>query len=129
MSIEIKLKGWKGVAALVVIAAVVGFRLLSQERTLQTEAVEAIKTELAADYARQLLPEIQDAAQMPDADSAGIDQLVEKISTENIEIVSISARGRGDDVVVQVEIEVNGQDPPDGKRTRYFKMRHSMGIG
>jgi hypothetical protein len=129
MSTQIKLTGWKAVAVIVVIAAVIGFRMLTQSRTLQTEAVAAVKTELAADYARQLLPELQEATQAPDADSDGIERMVGTISVDNIEIVSISARGRGDDVVVRVEIEVQGQDPPDGERTRYFEMRHSSLTG
>jgi hypothetical protein len=96
---------------------------------LQTEAIAAIKTELAAEYTRQLLPELQEATQTPDATSDGIVRIVDKISADNIEIVSISARGRGDDVVVRVEIEVQGQDPPDGERTRYYKMRYSSLLG
>lgn len=129
MSTQIKLTGWKAVIVLVIVGTVVGFRMLSQSRTLETEAVAAIKTELAADYARQLLPELQEAAQTPNESAGEIDQLVMNVSAENIDIVSISARGRGEDVVVQVEIEVDGRNPPDGKRTRYYRMRHSTGIG
>ncbi|NIR45530.1 MAG: hypothetical protein GWN99_04060, partial [Gemmatimonadetes bacterium] len=42
-----------------------------------------------------------------------------------IEFTSISARGRGDDIVVKVEVQVAGEEPPDGERVRYFKMSHS----
>jgi ABC-type uncharacterized transport system substrate-binding protein len=131
MGTQIKLTGWKAIAVVAVVVAIVTFRLVSQNRTLQTDAVDQIKTELAAEYARQLLPQLQRAAQNPQSptDESETEQLVRKLSRDNIEIASIAARGRGDDIVVQVEIEVDGGPPPDGESTRYYKMEYSTVTG
>jgi uncharacterized protein HemX len=130
MSTQIKVTGWKAIAVVVVVVAIVAFRFVSQNRTLQTEAVEQIKTELAAEYARQLLPQLQQAAQAQSpADEAQTEQLVRQLSTDNIEITSITARGSGDDIVARVDIVVDGGLPSDGKSTRYYKMEYSTVTG
>jgi hypothetical protein len=126
MSAQIKLTGGKAVAAIAAVIAVVAFQFIVRSSTLDTEAAAQIKLHLAADYARHHLPEIQRAAQSPSA--ASVDEVTEMVATidpENIDIVSISARGSGDDIVARVEVEVNGGDPPDGRRVHYFKMRYS----
>jgi len=41
----------------------------------------------------------------------------------------VEVRGRGDDIVVKVEVQVAGKDPPDGRRVRYFRMSHSSVTG
>jgi hypothetical protein len=53
----------------------------------------------------------------------------ELLSLSDVQFTSISARGRGDDIVVKVEIRVAGQVPPDGKPVRYFRMSHSTVTG
>jgi hypothetical protein len=132
METKIKLTGPKAIAALVVIVGVVALQFLARQQTLQTEAVDQIKMHLSAEYARQHLPELQRATQnvdFEDVDETRIEEMMRQISTDNIEIVEIAARGRRGEYVARVEIEVDGLDPPDGRRIRYFKMTHSTLAG
>jgi hypothetical protein len=126
---KIKLTGPQAIAAVVVIVAVVAIQFLNRQQTLQTEAVDQIKLHLSAEYARQHLPELQRATQGVDLDEARVEEMVRQMSTDNIDIVDIGARGRGGEFVARVEVEVEGADPPDGRRIRYFKMTHSTLVG
>ncbi len=130
MSTQIKVTGWKAIASIVIVVAIVAFRFVSHTRTLPPAAVDPITTELAAEYARQLLPQLQQAAQAQSpVDEAQTEQLVRQLSTDNIEITSIAARGGGDDIVARVDIVVDGGLPSDGKTTRYYKMEYSTVTG
>jgi hypothetical protein len=55
--------------------------------------------------------------------------LMKGLDPEDVEIVSISARGRGEKIIARAEIRVGGEEPPDGRPVRYFRMRHSMATG
>jgi len=51
------------------------------------------------------------------------------LATQNISFSSVSARGawagrQGSEVIVRVEIQVNGGPPPDGQPVRYYRMRY-----
>ena len=124
-----KFTGPKAVVALVVIAMVVGFQYFSRKQSLQTQAVDAIKTHLVADYTRYHLPELQRATTGGTVGDTRIEEIAEQLNTENIDIASISARGRDGKCVARVEIRVAGSEPPDGKPVRYFKMSHSTFTG
>jgi hypothetical protein len=129
MSASIKLTGGKAVAALVVIAAVAAFQFLARTSTLGTEAAEQIKIHLASDYTRFSLPEIQRQVQSASVSTDDVSKLVSSVSPDNIEIMNITARGRGDDIAVRVEVRVSDGVPPDGRSVRYFKLRHSTLTG
>ena len=122
METKIKLTGPKAIVALVLIVAVVAFQFLNRQQTLETEAVGQIKLYLAAEYARQHLPELQRAAQGADIDeaqSARVEEMVRQMSTDNIDIVAVAAHGRGGKYVARAEVEVDGSDPPDGRRVLF----------
>jgi hypothetical protein len=129
MSATIRLSGGKAIAAIALIAGLAAFQFLAQTSTLSNHAAAQIKIHLASDYTRFSMPEIQQAAQSPSVSLEQVTDLVARIDPENIEIVSISARGSGDEIVARVEVAVAGGTPPDGRRVRYFKMRHSMLTG
>jgi hypothetical protein len=129
MEKSIQFTGPKAVAALVVIAVVVGFQYFSHNQSLQTGAVDAIKTHLVAEYTRYHLPELQQAATGGTVDETRLEEIAGQLNAENIDIVSINARGRGGNYVARVEIRVDGSQPPDGKSVRYFKMSHSTVTG
>ncbi len=123
---KLELKGWKAIAALVVIAAVVGGKFLMERSTLATEATEEIKFYLRGEYVSHELRDF-DLDQMTDEEAEAKAQ--ELLKLEDIQFTSISARGRGDDVRVKLEIQVAGQDPPDGERMRYYQLSHSAITG
>ena len=59
----------------------------------------------------------------------GLEVAEELLGLARIELPSIQARGRGDDVVVRVEIRVDGKEPPEGESVRYYRMSHSALTG
>ncbi|NIR46742.1 MAG: hypothetical protein GWN99_20260 [Gemmatimonadetes bacterium] len=123
---EIKLKGWSAVAALVVIGAVLGGKLLMERSTLETEAMEQLKLTLQGEYGSYLLHDV-DADRLTNEEMEA--KAAELLELQDIRFTSIKARGRGDDVRVRVEVEVAGGDPPDGERVRYYKLSHSTLTG
>lgn len=123
---KIKLKGWSAVAALVVVAAVIGGKLMLERSTLETEAMEKLKFTLQGEYGSQLLHDVEPGQLTYEEMEA---KATELLALEEIRFTSIKARGRGDDVRVRVEIEVAGKAPPDGERVRYYKMSHSRVTG
>jgi hypothetical protein len=122
----IKLKGWNAVAALALIGAFIVGKVMMERSTLETEAAEEIKFWLRADYMSAGLLGF-DPAQMTEEEAEA--RVQELLSLNDIVFTSIRARGRGDDVAVKIEIQVAGKDPPDGKRTRYYRMTHSTLTG
>lgn len=129
MSATFKVSGGKAIAVIALLAGLAAFKFVAQSSTLGDHATAQIKFHLASEYTRFSLPEIQQAAQSPSVSIDQVTDLVTKINPDNIEIISIAARGSGDEVIVRVEVQVAGGDPPDGRRVRYFKMRHSMVTG
>ena len=124
-----KLTGPKAVVAIVVIVAIAAFQLFSRKQTLETQAVGAIKTHLVAEYTRHRLPELQQATADGTLTDTRAEEIVRQLTPDNIDIVSISARGRSGRYVARVEIRVAGSEPPDGKPVRYLRMSHTTLTG
>jgi hypothetical protein len=123
---NIELKGWKAIAVLLVIGAVVVGKFAAERSSLATEAADELKLWLRGEYMSAGLQGVDPGRlSAEEAEAKG----AELLALNDIEFTEISARGRGDDVVVKVEIEVNGADPPDGDRVRYFRMSHSAVTG
>jgi len=114
---------------LVVLLVIVGYKYYVMRETLDTAATQVIKTWILAEYVGKGIDNLKlqnlDAMSPEQAELAG-EQL---LKLNRINIKSIKTRGKGDDIVVRVEIMVNGKTPPDGKRIRYFRMKHSMITG
>jgi len=123
---KIELKGWKAIAALVIIAAAIVWKFAAERSTLATEAADEIKLWLRAEYLAAGM-EGFDPSQLSEEEAQAKGE--ELLGLSEIEFTSIGARGRGDDIVVKVEVRVAGKDPPDGRRTRYFRMSHSTVTG
>ena len=126
---QINVKGWKAIPVILVVLAIAGYKYYAMRTTLDTGAKEEIKFWLLSEYAGKALdnPKLQNLNAMSPAEA---DQAAEELLRLNrINIKSIGARGKDDDIVVRVEIEVDGKAPPDGKSIRYFHMTHSTVTG
>jgi hypothetical protein len=119
---ELKLKGWPAIFVLLAIAAVFVGKIVMERSTLATEAAEELKVYLRGEYASMMLHGVNAEQLTDDQLEATGEQL---LKLEDIRFIDIRAKGRGDDVVVRVEIEVGGEDPPDGKQVRYYNMERS----
>ena len=125
----ITLKGPPAFIALLVIGAFTVFQYSDRNRTLDSGAVEELKTWLVAEYTREYLPQFRAMVDNPAGRENEIREMSRLFNRDNMKIISIEARGSGDDVAVRVEIEVDGKDPPIGDRIRYFRMNHSTITG
>lgn len=122
-----RLTGWKAVVALAGIAAFVGLRYQSRTSTLETEGREVLQLWLAAEYSREVLGSNPSTATADPAEQQAVAD--ELLAQQNVAIHDIRARGRGDTVFVRAKVSVDGHEPRDGRRVRYFMMAHSMLTG
>jgi len=123
---KLELKGWKAIAALAIIVVIVVANFRAERSTLESEAADELKFWLRGEYVSSGLHGV-DPDQMTDEELQAKGEELLKLS--EIEFTSIKARGRGDDIVVKVEVRVSGQEPPDGRPVRYFRMEHSVVTG
>ncbi len=126
---QFQVKGWPAVAVLAAVAVFFGFRLLLIHGTLGPEQLDSVRMWLLAEYAGPKADALREA--MAAGDEAATERLAEELlATQDIRFVSVKARGSDtDEVVVRLEVEVDGHDPPDGERVRYFVLEHSMTLG
>ncbi len=123
---RVELKGWKAVAALAVIVAVLAGKFLAERSTLESEAADELKFWLRAEYLAHGMQGFDPESMTEQEAEARAEEL---LSLNEVVFTSIKARGRGDDIVVKVEVQVAGKDPPTGDPVRYFKMSHSTVTG
>ena len=76
------------------------------KQALQTQAADAIKIHLVSEFARYHLPELQRATTDGSLTEERADEIVAQLTQDNIDIVSISARGHGGRYVARVEIRI-----------------------
>ncbi|HSR41022.1 MAG TPA: hypothetical protein VLL48_02590 [Longimicrobiales bacterium] len=117
-----KLTGWKAVAFLGLLVALVGYRTLGARRTLESDARDPVELHLKAKYARGALAGM-------DVDAPTSEDARELLRVTDVEIVSLRARGWGEEMVVRAEVRVDGGPPPDGEPVTYWRMRHGMVTG
>lgn len=91
-------------------------------RALDDEALAPIRQQLQGETTAALLPGVD--PQNPDP--TAVDRLT---ALQRIEFASVSVRGFGSEVIVRVEPRVDGEPPPDGRRTRYYRMTYSTLTG
>jgi hypothetical protein len=124
---RVQLKGWPAVGLAVLAVAFLGYKIFVVRGSLGPEQLEDVRFWLQAEYSGRYIGDLREAVESGDA--AGAEALAGEIQAmQGIEFVSIGARGT-DEIVVRLEIEVEGQDPPDGERVRYFILEHSMLTG
>jgi len=124
---QIQLKGWPAVAVGAVAVLLLAFKVFLVHDTLGPEQLEEVRLALQARYSGARLDDLRTAME------GGSDAEAARVATEiqamqKIEFVSIKARGTGP-VIARLEIEVDGGDPPDGQRVRYYLLEHSTLAG
>lgn len=128
MSVTLKVTGWKAAALLVAVLGLWLFARARAYRTLDTEAVDAIRPCLAAAYMWNALGEAdRPFERMTAAEQKDFSDKV--LAAGRVRIASIRARGSGDHIVCRVEVSGDGQPPPDGRTVRYYAMRYSALTG
>ncbi|MBU1694123.1 MAG: hypothetical protein KKC51_09190 [Verrucomicrobia bacterium] len=114
---------------LLVFAAAWGFIRWQASRTLNSDAVAALRPWLISAFAREALEEVAGKpwSQLTKEELQILSDRL--LAAGRVQIKSIRARGSGEDIVCRLEVLVDGQPPPDGKTARYFDMGYSVLTG
>ena len=97
-----------------------GVRLMLARNDIDPEATSMLKRWISAEYVRY-----QSAR-----DDISLAEKAELLSSaENIEFVSLTARGKPERMVFRVDLVANPAQPPGTPTIRYFRMEHSMLLG
>jgi hypothetical protein len=125
---ELKVTGWKAIVVLIAIVAFALYRFQAARETLPTDGADEIKLWLTSEYISAGLPALEQAVDAND--SIAVTAMANEIlSRDRVTFRTISARGALDDLVVKVDIRVDGGPPPVGDDTRYFRMHYSTVTG
>lgn len=127
----IKLRGWQGVAAIVVLVAVVVIRLVTfRDMTDDAKLMRNLKTQLVSDYLPEEVNRLKASAAA--GDRRELTRMAESIARAkpDIESVQISAPllnfSSSKDVVVKVVYSLADGSESRGRRTLYLLYRHGV---
>ena len=118
-----ELKGWKAVAAIAaIIAVVICVRITVHHNRPLEGAAAAIQPWIMAEYTRAQLESVKDKM---DSNTMQAEDYERLTSLGKIEITDIKIRGS----VARVEYTVGGKPPSDGRSPRYYRMDYTPMIG
>jgi hypothetical protein len=115
---KVELNGKTAIVAVVIVVAIVLFRLVSYDTTLPPEAEAVVKEKILNDYRRHWL------ARTDITDEQKTDEL---LKLEDIPFVSIKGKGDKYERIVRIEIAPNNVHPSGMDYVQYLKLTRSMG--
>jgi hypothetical protein len=112
----VTLRGRRAVAAMVLIVAVVGVRVVTARARLGAEGREVLRAWVVGEVQRNLIADT----------TLGLQERGEAlVQASTIAIESLEARGPLDDTVVRVRLAPHPAYPLDADLVRYYRMRFS----
>jgi hypothetical protein len=126
---DIKLKGWQAVVAIIAIIAFVVLRLNVQTEALASEGVKEVQRWLLLESARAVLPDMEKVMESPQENSEYLERMAHDLQQESFQVLSVTRHGVGDQIVARVEVRHNGSATPGQVDVRYLKMTYSMVTG
>lgn len=125
---RIELSGWKAVAVAAVILCVSAIRFSTRFPTVTDEGRETLRVWLVNDYEGRGPAAL---ARMASDYRAGlpVHSPTPPAVAPHVELVSLSAHGSRDAMVVRSEVTVDGAPPPDGRSVRYLFLTTKVGGG
>ena len=126
---RLTITGLPAVTLIALLSLYLIWRLLTTNDAVTPEVAQGIHDVLAAEYARSLLPSLQEGVAARDETrlKAEVDRL--ETYTKKITFSSLKSRSVGNQVIVRADILVDGKAPPTGKSVRYFRFSHSILLG
>ncbi len=129
MAVQFRLRGWGALAVLLAFASVWGYRQWSMRTTIDGAALDKIKPWIVAEFASKALSETagRPFEQLTTEERRSLSEKV--LAAGRAEVKVTGLHGLGDEAVVRVEVSIDGQPPPDGRTTRYYRLNHSLLLG
>lgn len=121
---RIRLRGWKALALLSIVAAVMmgWFSYIPSPDTDKTR--EAIALYFANRYINR---EIGDLSPDELAEAARTPERAQRLANmTKVKVLDMDVRGYGQECVARIRLQVNGEIPPDGKSIHYVRLHHSF---
>lgn len=127
---KIIVRGWKTLAILLALAGVWGYRQWSMRTSIDQAALEKLKPWIVAEFASKALSETAGGRPYEQLTTEERRALGEKVlAAGRAEVRVTGLHGLGTEAVVRVEVLIDGQPPPDGRTTRYYRLDHSLLLG
>lgn len=128
---NIEFSGWKAIVAIVILIAIVGFRIVSiNNKENDTNLMEKVRFELMTDYFPGDVERLKTLVEAGDEEA--ISKAAQSISTTKININAISASysvfnfsTKKKDVVVKVAYSIDDSIGTRKKGTKYYLFKHS----
>ncbi len=127
---EIKLTGWKGVVALVVIVGLIGYRFISQkDLTDDPDLMFKIEMELKTLYIPDQVDQMKAAQEA--GDTKKLEELAKKLTTTKLKVLSVQASqpmfdfSSPKDVVLKVTYTLEDASTAAEEQTNYYLFEHS----
>jgi len=125
---RIELTGWKAIVAGVLFLAVFAGRIYLHIPKVTDEGRQELRAWLVKDYTGRGPKDV--AQRLADYRAGKPVQPLDVPEVEpNVELVSVTAHGARDAMVVRTEISVDGGLPPDGQSVRYLFLTTKYGGG
>jgi len=126
---RMKLTGWHALAAVVVVIALVGVRLLTFSDQRKNDALmQDLEVQLMSDYYPDLADRLRAAVDTDDADA--IEKVAASVTTTRVDVQSVRVSSplldfsSPRDVVVEVRYALVDDAGAREERTRYYLYRH-----
>lgn len=116
----VKLSGWKLLLALIVVAAVAGYRVMTANAMLDTQGREALTHWVRAEVIRPILA---DTTKSMEDQAAALEQ------ASAVTIKSLAVRGPLRKAIMRVELNPSPALPPGTPLVRYYRVHYTDGIG
>ena len=113
---SIQLTGWKAVIVGVLVVGAAGYGMVTARTTLDTQGRQALEEWVAGELQRPLLND--ESLSLEEKGQALLD-------AGDVEIRSMKARGRLDNLVVRIELEPGDHLPAGTELVRYYRMEYS----
>jgi len=105
------------------------FTQVKMRSTIGTEAIDALRPWIVARFMREALADLEGKS-YAELTQEEVETLGDNLqAASRVDIRSIQAKGHGENVVVRVEVWVDGKPPRDGKTIRYYAMNYSAVSG
>ena len=123
-----RVEKWVALGILAVVVVIVTYAYVTRW-PMDEDSHNAVRAWVASEYAANELAALKPTWYDPSRERLAPEIVEAALKEKNVEILSVSSRGRGDEISVRVEVAVLGGKPADGRAVRYYSMYRDPVIG